>query len=77
MEGRSGSTLLAHFCRVFMATFQLEHHPFDVPVILVAAEELQALLRIAPFQDFDRLRTRAPGIHFTLVRHVKIDGVAS
>ena len=43
----------------FLAAFEFKHHPFDVPVILVAAQELQALLRIAPFQNFDRLR-RAP-----------------
>src|SRR6516165_4169972 len=34
-------------------------------------------MRIAPFQNFDRLLTRAPAIHFALVRHVKVDGVAS
>src|SRR4029077_14352600 len=58
--------------RFFVASLQLEDHPFDVSVILVAAQELQALLRIAPFQNSDRLRTCAPGIHFTLVRHIKI-----
>ena len=27
-------------------------------------------------QNFDRLLTRAPGIHLALVRHVKVDGPA-
>jgi hypothetical protein len=48
-----------------------------VPVILVAAQELQAFLSIAPFNDFDRLLTRAPVVHFPLARHVKINRVAS
>src|SRR5207248_11574790 len=43
----------------------------------MAAQEVQTLFGIAPFQNFDRLLTRAPAIHFTLVCHVKIDGVAS
>jgi hypothetical protein len=34
-------------------------------------------LRIAPLQDFDRLLTRAPGIHLALVRHVEVDRVAT
>ena len=43
-----------------MAAFQLEHHPFDVLVILVRSEELQAFLWIAPLQDLDGLIARAP-----------------
>jgi hypothetical protein len=44
--------------------FQLEHHAFDVPVILMPAQEFEAFLRIAPFQNFDRLLTRAPSCSF-------------
>ena len=44
----------------FFAAFELEHHAFDVSVILVPAQELQAFLRIAPFQDFDRLLDARP-----------------
>ena len=58
-----------------MPALELEHHPSNVFVILVPLQELQALLRIAPLQDFDRLLARAPGIHFALVRHVKVDRV--
>ena len=60
----------------FIPAFQLEHHAFNVPVILVPTQELQALLRIAPLQNLDRLLTRAPGIHLVLVGHVKVDRVA-
>ena len=45
--------------RVFMAAFELEHHSFDVLVVLVPLEELQALLRIAPLHHLDGL-LRAP-----------------
>jgi hypothetical protein len=34
--------------RFFVAAFELEHHPFDVLVVLVRLEELQTLLRTAP-----------------------------
>src|SRR5947207_5839605 len=60
----------------FIAAFELEHHALDVSVVLVPPQELQALLRIAPLQDFDRLLTCAPGIHLVLVGHVKVDRVA-
>jgi hypothetical protein len=56
--------------RFFMAAFKLKHHSLDVLVILVPTQELQAFLRIAPLQDLDSLLTRAPRIHFTLIRHV-------
>ena len=46
--------------RVFMAAFELEHHPFNVLVVLMRSEELQAFLWIAPFQDLDALLARAP-----------------
>jgi hypothetical protein len=55
----------------FIPAFQLQDHAFDVSVVLVRPKELQAFLRIAPLQDFDRLLTRAPGIHLALVGHVK------
>jgi hypothetical protein len=61
----------------FFAAFELDHHAFNVSVILVPPKELQAFLRIAPLQDFDRLLTRAPGIHLALVRHVEIDRVVT
>ena len=54
-----------------------QDHAFDVSVVLVRPKELQALLRIAPLQDFDRLLTRAPGIHLVLVGDVKVDRVAT
>ena len=58
----------------FIPAFQL--HAFNVSGVLVRPKELQAFLRIAPLPDFDRLLTRAPGIHLALVRHVKVDGPA-
>src|SRR5713101_5712399 len=64
-------------CGLFVAAFELEHHPFDVLVVLVRLEELQALLRIAPLQDLDGLLTSAPRIHLTLIRHVEVEGVAA
>src|SRR5260370_14183153 len=60
-----------------MAAFQLKHHALDMLVILMRLEKLQTFLRIAPLQDLDCLLTRAPRIHFPLVRHVKIDRVAA
>ena len=60
-----------------MAAFQLEHHAFDVLIVLVRLEKLQALLRIAPLQDLDWLLTGAPRIHFALIRHVKINRVTA
>src|SRR5438552_16152757 len=62
-------------CGLFVAAFELEHHPFDVLVVLVRLEELQALLRIAPLQDLDGLLRSAPRIHLTLIWHVEIDRV--
>ena len=43
------STVLSQRRRFFFATFELEHHSFEVLVILMVAEELQTFLRIAPF----------------------------
>ena len=43
----------------FIAAFEFEHHPLDVSVILVPAQELQAFLRIAPLQNLDGF-LRAP-----------------
>ena len=60
-----------------MLAFQLEHHAFDVLIVLVRLEKLQAFLRIAPLQDLDCLLTGAPRIHFALIRHVKIDRVTA
>ena len=60
-----------------MAAFQLEHHAFDVLIVLVRLEKLQAFLRIAPLQDLDCLLTGAPRIHFALIRHVKINRVTA
>jgi hypothetical protein len=68
---------LPQACRVFLATLELEHHSLDVFVILMPAKQLQALLRIAPFQNFDGLLSSAPRIHLTLVRHVEIDRIPS
>jgi len=34
--------------RLFVATFQLKHHSFNVPVVLVPTQELQTFLRVAP-----------------------------
>ena len=61
----------------FTAAFELKDHSLNMPVILVRSEELQALLWIAPFQNFDGLLTGAPRIHFALVCHVEINRVAS
>ena len=60
-----------------MVAFQLEHHAFDVLIVLVRLQKLQAFLRIAPLQDLDCLLTGAPRIHFALIRHVKIDRVTA
>ena len=60
-----------------MAAFQLEHHAFDVLIVLVRLEKLQAFLRIAPLQDLDCLLTSTPRIHFALIRHVKINRVTA
>ena len=60
-----------------MAAFQLEHHAFDVLIVLVRLEKLQAFLRIAPLQDLDRLSTSAPGVHVARIRHVEIDRVTA
>ena len=60
-----------------MVTFQLEHHAFDVLIVLVRLEKLQAFLRIAPLQDLDCLLTGTPRIHFALIRHVKINRVTA
>ena len=57
--------------------FELEHHALNVFVVLVRSQELQAFLWIAPFQDLDGFLPCAPGIHFALVRHVKINRIAS
>src|SRR5438445_11811527 len=57
--------------------FELEHHALNVFVVLVRSQELQAFLWIAPFQDLYGFLPCAPGIHFALVRHVKINRVAS
>src|SRR5213080_674960 len=62
-------------CSLFVAALELEYHPFDVLVVLVRLEELQALLRIAPLQDLDWLLPSAPRIHRTLIRHVEIDSI--
>ena len=43
-----------------MAAFQLEHHAFDVLIVLVRLEKLQTFLWIAPLQDLDGLLARAP-----------------
>ena len=59
-----------------MSAFQLEHHAFNVFVVPMRLEELQALLGITPLQDFDGFLSRAPRIHFALIRHVKVNGVA-
>ena len=59
-----------------MAAFQLEHHAFDVLVVLVRLQELQTLLRIAPLQDLNALLTRAPRIHLALIRHIEVDRIA-
>ena len=56
--------------RFFVAAFQLKHHPLDVPVVLVPAQELQTFLRIAPLQNLNSFLASAPRIHFTLIRHV-------
>src|SRR2546430_12844302 len=68
-------TSLPQCCCFFVVAFELEHHPFDVLVVLVRLEELQALLRIAPLQDLNALLASAPRIHLTLIRHVEIDRV--
>ena len=60
-----------------MPPFQLEHHAFDVLIVLVRLEKLQTFLRIAPLQDLDCLLTGAPRIHFALIRHVKINRVTA
>src|SRR4029434_3091323 len=56
--------------------FELEHHAFDVLVVLMRSEELQAFLRIAPLKDLDALLTRAPRIHLTLVCHIEVNRIA-
>ena len=61
---------------LFVAAFELEHHPFDVLVVLVRLQELQTLLRIAPLQDLNALLTRAPRIHLALIRHIEVDRIA-
>ena len=62
---------------LFMAPFQLEHHAFDVLVVLVRLQELQTLLRIAPLQDLNALLTRAPRIHLALIGHIEVDRIAT
>jgi len=60
-----------------MPPFQLEHHAFDVLIVLVRLEKLQTFLWIAPLQDLDCLLTGTPRIHFALIRHVKINRVTA
>ena len=64
------SRVLSQRGRFFVAAFQLKHHPLDMLVVLVPAQELQTLLRIAPLQNLDGFVASAPRIHFALIRHV-------
>ena len=66
-----------HLRRFAVAAFDLEDHPFDVFVVLVGLQELQTLLRITPLQDLNGLLPCAPRIHVALIRHVKIDRIAT
>ena len=60
-----------------IAAFELKHHSFDVLVLLMRLQNLQALLRIAPVQNLDRFRTSAPCVHIALIGHVEINRVPS
>ena len=53
-----------------MTALKFEHHPLDVSVILVPAQELQTFLGIAPPKNLNGFLASAPRIHFTLIRHV-------
>ena len=56
--------------RLFVVAFEFKHQSLDVSVILVATQELQAFLRIAPLQNLDGFLASAPRIHFALIWHV-------
>ena len=58
-----------------MVAVQFKDHSFDVTILLVPLEETQAFVRIAPLQNLNRFRARAPGIHLVRRSHVKIDRV--
>src|SRR5438876_8639048 len=71
------ATQLLQRRRLPLVAFQFEHHAADVLVVLVRLQELQTLLRIAPLQDLNGLLPCAPRIHVALIRHVKIDRIAT
>src|SRR5256885_6177293 len=48
---------LPQCCCFFVVAFELEHHPFDVLVVLVRLEELQALLRIRSEEHTSELQS--------------------